>query len=520
MSPLLELRRQFIASLPQRKKVLEQLWRQFAANPSDASSKEALRSYTLRLMGACACFGYQKMSRLLQSVEQSIGGRTPLVPTAVEATLWGLNMLISKAKISPERVIEHKQSSVKPLGDEIVVIEPEEAIRNEIITHLQLFRYTPKIYSSLYDIDDWTKVAVIIADLQSVTEAKENLFHLQDVPFLVTATEGTFEERLQAVQLGADGFFAKPINSAAIIEFLERWIFAAAQEPFRVLLIDDDELVGQFMAEKLRAMDMRVHLLTDASLILEPLQEWQPDVLVMDLASVGIQVATLIRHQQTYLGLPIVFLSSDMSIELQMKTITAGADEFLVKGLHESHLMNVIQHRASRFRKLRAMTERDSLTGLLNHTRIKERLVLEVGRSIRDEEPVSMAMIDIDFFKKVNDTYGHLVGDQVIKALARLMCERFRSTDAVGRYGGEEFAVIMPGATEKNALEKVEELRQQFQQLRFSANNTTFQVTLSAGIAEFNREQDSSQFNNLADQALYLAKNSGRNCIRRASELK
>ena len=122
-------------------------------------------------------------------------------------------------------------------------------------------------------------------------------------------------------------------------------------------------------------------------------------------------------------------------------------------------------------------------------------------------------MIDIDHFKHVNDTYGHLTGDQVIQGLARLLRDRFRQTDSVGRYGGEEFAVVMPDCSIDNAMDIFEELRQQFAHLQFQHENINFSCTFSVGIACFTGEESAQLLNEKADQALYLSKNRGRNRI-------
>jgi diguanylate cyclase (GGDEF)-like protein len=515
------LQRKFVASLPLRKKRLDEAWRQVTLN-STLDTKQELQEQTLRFIGACDSFGYERMSHLLRKIEAEILSGSGMVPTAIEANLWGLNLLISNLQTETVYDTQKTEKGEAPPDKNrelIVVVDSDPEIREELSIHLKLYRYMPVIFSCFTEISDWNNVAAIIASIEAIQSKVDKKIDTPKVPLLAISPNGTFEARLRAVHLGADGFFVKPFNTSSIMDLLDRWDVTSVHEPYRVLLIDDDDLVGQYVSEKLRLAGMLVQHLSDVSQILPPLEEWQPDVLVMDIVTVGIEVVTLIRHQQNYIGLPIIFLSSDKSMELQMLTIEAGGDEFLLKGLHNDYLINVIQYRCSRFRKLRALTECDSLTGLLNHTRIKERLVLEVGRAIREEEPVSMAMIDIDFFKGINDKHGHLVGDQVIKALARLLRERFRSTDAVGRYGGEEFAVIMPGASEQNARETVNSLRSQFQQLVFSTDKENFQVTLSAGIAQYDGEAEASHFNSLADRALYLAKNSGRNCVMGASDL-
>jgi diguanylate cyclase (GGDEF)-like protein len=156
---------------------------------------------------------------------------------------------------------------------------------------------------------------------------------------------------------------------------------------------------------------------------------------------------------------------------------------------------------------------RDSLTGLLNHTATKEQIDIEVSRARRNGDTLAVAMLDIDRFKAVNDTYGHLVGDRVINNLARLLQQRLRNTDVIGRYGGEEFAVVLSGANGESAQRVLNDVRVGFAALKQQSGGTEFSVTLSCGIATFPHHDGAAQLTDAADKALYEAKNSGRNKV-------
>jgi diguanylate cyclase (GGDEF)-like protein len=162
---------------------------------------------------------------------------------------------------------------------------------------------------------------------------------------------------------------------------------------------------------------------------------------------------------------------------------------------------------------LRSFMVRDSLTGLLNHTAIKDQLDGEVAWAIREKKTLSFAMIDIDHFKKVNDTYGHSVGDRVIKSLSRLLKQRLRTSDLIGRYGGEEFAVVLVDDDKTTAMKVLDIIREDFSQLRHLANGKEFTVTFSCGIADVSQFPDASKLNDAADKALYKAKHAGRNRV-------
>ena len=156
---------------------------------------------------------------------------------------------------------------------------------------------------------------------------------------------------------------------------------------------------------------------------------------------------------------------------------------------------------------------KDPLTGLSNRRHFKavqERAIEVVARS---GEPALLLMLDIDHFKKVNDTYGHPAGDRVIKSLSRMLKQRLRETDMVGRYGGEEFAVILSNTNGETAANVLDAIRKDFAQLRHLAEGKEFSATFSCGIADVSFFADSVKLCDAADRALYKAKHAGRNQV-------
>lgn len=154
----------------------------------------------------------------------------------------------------------------------------------------------------------------------------------------------------------------------------------------------------------------------------------------------------------------------------------------------------------------------DGLTGLFNHRHFQERLSQEFSRIDRFSEPLSVLIIDIDHFKKINDTYGHPVGDAVLKGVADKIRKTIRNIDISARYGGEEFAVILIGTDERGAMNMAERLRKAVMNKTFSADKNTFSVTISIGISTYTKGiKRKEELIEKADKALYRAKNSGRN---------
>jgi diguanylate cyclase (GGDEF)-like protein len=299
------------------------------------------------------------------------------------------------------------------------------------------------------------------------------------------------------------------------VDKLDRLIIHSVSEPYHILIVEDDPVLADYYQIILRDAGMQTRIVTNPSEIMEPLIESKPDLILMDVYMPdfsGLELAVVIRQQDTFVSIPITYLSRETNIDKQMLAMSMGGDDFLTKPIQPEHLVAAVTSRVQRSKALRSLMVRDSLTGLLNHSNIKEKLHLEVARSDRQNVPLSFAMIDIDHFKKINDTYGHLAGDRVIKNLARLLRQRLRQTDILGRYGGEEFAAILIGTDGQTAFKVLESIRQDFSQVFQQLGGAEIIVTFSCGIASFPDYIDANHINDAADQALYQAKDRGRNC--------
>ncbi|HUT53197.1 MAG TPA: diguanylate cyclase [bacterium] len=169
-------------------------------------------------------------------------------------------------------------------------------------------------------------------------------------------------------------------------------------------------------------------------------------------------------------------------------------------------------HNALLYREMEQRAVTDGLTGLYNHRWFQGRLTDEIERAGRLGTRLAVVLSDIDHFKKINDAYGHPVGDEVLKGVAALLCSSVRKVDSAARYGGEEFALILVGAGEKGARELAERVRKNVAKLRFHADGKEFKVSLSLGVAVYPDDAtEKESLIELSDQALYRAKESGRN---------
>ncbi|MFB6240252.1 MAG: GGDEF domain-containing protein, partial [Gemmatimonadota bacterium] len=170
----------------------------------------------------------------------------------------------------------------------------------------------------------------------------------------------------------------------------------------------------------------------------------------------------------------------------------------------------------ARQRLLEEMKERartDELTGLANRRELMDRLEEEIDRARRYGDPLSVAILDLDRFKEINDTLGHQAGDDVLSRLGELLAEETRAPDVAGRYGGEEFAVVLPETGREEARRLAERVREAVEELDFEADGEPFGVTCSVGLAELEEDEEMDDLVKRADDALYRAKEEGRNRV-------
>jgi len=415
-----------------------------------------------------------------------------------------------------------------PSNHNLIAIWPADAQDiDEIARQLGHFGHTFKVCSSIEELLEINASGQVAGNLLGcdaatrLTEAhKAELLNIaQRAPIAALSNDSSIHQRLAAVRMGCNAFFTHPLDMTSLLDTLDRITSPQRASSGRVLIVDDSPSTAAFYAATLRSAGFLCDVITDPLKAMEALVEQPPELLLLDMhmpGATGEELAKVIRLQDAYLSIPIVFLSAESDVSRQREAMSMGGDEFLQKPIQPEHLVSAVRSRVIRYRALRALMVRDSLTGLLNHTSFKERLRTEVSRAQRQIKPLSVALIDIDFFKKVNDNYGHPVGDRVIKSLARLLKQRLRGADIIGRYGGEEFAVALPDTTLDVALKVVDSIRASFEAIVQHAGDATFQATLSAGVSAFPPTADSETLIKLADEALYVAKRAGRNQVQKS----
>ncbi len=361
--------------------------------------------------------------------------------------------------------------------------------------------------------------AVLFADISSPEDYLTSVRKggtLSQLPLIAASAHTGFADRLKAVRLGASMFVTRPYDVQDIVKMVTSVEEAHSRRSYRIVIAEDEKNLAQFYQMTLEHAGMDVRIVRDPAKLLDTISGFDPDLIVMDVymaGCTGLELAQIVRQFPAYTTVPILFLSTESRLDLQLQARHFGGDDFLMKPLQPAQLVSAVMSRANRYRDLKKLTDRDSLTGLLNHTNILRDLEREISVAARSRAPVAFAMVDIDHFKKVNDTYGHVVGDQVIIRVTHLLRNRLRRVDYVGRYGGEEFAVVMPNTDAATAKIIMNGLREASNAIEHQSGDINFKVTFSCGIATYPQFRTPLEVTQAADEALYKAKHGGRNQV-------
>lgn len=408
----------------------------------------------------------------------------------------------------------------------IYIAFSDEEAADRIMRQMDFFGFRAACYTTeeaLINAAQHNKPETIVIDVNFCSQKNKGIetiekiqaAHDTPIPIIYTCDDGDIATRLAAVRSGGEEFFHMAVDPGQLIEKIEQYTAASPQDPYRVLVLDDSRAQSKFIENALVKAGMITHVINDPMQILIALDDFLPEIIILDMympGCTGMELAKVIRQQDRLHSVPIIYLSAEDDLGKQLHAMSLGGDDFLTKPIDPKHLAATIHNRGRRARSLLALMIRDSLTGLFNHTHTLYLLEAEISKSRHREQPLCFVMIDIDHFKSVNDTYGHPIGDRVLKSLAMFLKQRLRKSDHIGRYGGEEFAIVLPNTNGEDAKSLLNEIRIHFSNLKQPAGTTEFHVTFSCGIAIFSGEH-AHELNEKADKALYQAKHAGRNNV-------
>jgi two-component system, cell cycle response regulator len=302
-----------------------------------------------------------------------------------------------------------------------------------------------------------------------------------------------------------------------------------------ILIVDDHEDNVEVLRARLEARGYRTEAAGDGREALEKVHASPPDLVLLDVMMPhvdGMEVARRIKADKTLPFIPIIMQTALDSTEHKVEGLDAGADDYITKPINFAELearvrsmlrVKQLQEEVQRQRdelqslndRLLSISRTDGLTGLINRRHLEERLQEQFEHAKRLGEPFTVVMCDLDKFKSVNDTYGHQAGDAVLKQLAELLTHQAREIDHVGRYGGEEFMLVLPGTVLDAGVTFAERVRHAIAEHTFTFEGGAIHRTGSFGVSAWPhpRVEGCDALVKAADDALYVAKETGRNKV-------
>lgn len=527
----------YAAQLPEKLKHIEQVWGQLPQDSWDGEGFQTLHRMVHSLTGSGKTFGFALLSEVARNLEEHLKQIVQTETVLSEDQRQHIQKLMSELRqvaIYREALFNDQIGSIavappnydarSPRRIFLCEDDPEQA--EELKVQLGYFGYEVTVFNTLADFRVAMQRTVDVVILMDIVFSDNSLGGIEVIkeiqagrdiplPVIFITVHDEFAVRLEAARAGGIAYLSKPVNISKLIDKLDALTSTLTTLPYRVMIVDDSVDITTYseILEQAGMVSMVVHNPLD---VIKTLLEFAPDLILIDLYMPkcnGMDLAKVIRQLDAFVSIPIVFLSAEIDLDKQLVAMSLGGDDFLAKPILPQHLISSVNSRIRRSLILRSLVLRDSLTGLFNHTAIKNELDREVVRSKRHGTPLAFAMIDIDHFKQINDTYGHPIGDRVIKSLARLLKQRLRASDLVGRYGGEEFAVILVNVDKTTALQVLNTIRKDFSQLRYLAEGKEFTVTFSCGIVDISQFRDVTKLIEASDKALYNAKHAGRNQV-------
>ncbi len=550
--------------------VLEQAVIALRAGILDDELRQLATQDAHKLIGSLGTFGFANGSTLARKIESILEqpkvGREQ-IPELEQLVQHLREELEHKPNETANHV--HKTSSLdfssesESLVPQLLIIDRDRAVAEQVKQEAQRWGITVKIVEDLLTAREAiarSRPEVVLLDLaisgqpcHNLETAQEGLQllaelanHVSPVPVLIFTASGSTEIRLEVAKLGGRAFIQKPLSAAQVMETVLQVRQRSQTPEAKVMVVDDDSAQLIELRSFLEPWGFKVMGLSNPEKFLEALDSYQPDLLILDVEIPkidGISLCQVVRNDPRWSGIPILFLTAHREPEIVHRIFASGADDYVNKPIVGPELVTRIINRLERIQLLRNMAEIDPLTGVANRRKSTQELNRFFQLAKRHKQPICFALLDLDYFKQINDKYGHATGDAILHRLGRLLSLSFRSEDIVARWGGEEFVVVMYGMTKEDGMKRLSELQRKLQEQEFTATILssddeqidleaedwsnqvnhrkriapileTFCITFSAGIAEYPEHgSDLQSLYRCADRSLHQAKAAGRNCI-------
>lgn len=533
-----ELKQQYVVRSAERVQQIEDLLNSLAKAPGEGAILRELMRHFHWLSGSGGIYGMPQITKLGTQGEELCENLLRLNRPITRSEWDKCHALLEALKIAFSHNDEQdpqKQTMEKPLprsqfeGYEILLVDAEQSnflfLAKQLEDQGMSIRSVRNATDALQSCEAKLPRAIIIAlplpdaSGYELVERIRQMENGQNPVIFFVGTKFGFLDKVQAIHSGADGFFQAPVDWEAAESKLKHLMERDKAQNYRILSVEDDPDQAQFIRAVLESAGYRVHHISDPLQFEEALLSFKPDLVILDILLpelTGYELARYIRQDERWATLPVLFLTTQNQLEAHIESARAGVDDHLIKPIAPPLLLSAVAARLERARFVKNLLHRDGLTHLLTHTAFMEQAQGVVAQCKRNPQHIAaLVLVDIDHFKQINEQHGYAMGDKLLVSLSAIMRERIRTSDIVGRFGGEELAIIVEDLEEYDAVNLAQRVRQDFAATVHKApDGSEIHVTFSAGLSMLDpKVMDVERWRRHAEQALRAAKNNGRNCV-------
>ena len=445
-----------------------------------------------------------------------------------------LNQLIAANNKTPNPLLIHPDSAevieiAEPVAKatvtathssiKVALVDDEFSVGLATSKQLQSFGFEVQCFQSIVDCKQAMEdgpFTIVLLDVVMPDTSEVQVFDFarfclsQDTRVISLSSKDDLSTRLRAVRAGVDDYALKPVNMNNLVSKIKRVCSLDVDRPYKIVLLDDQTTIGEYFKKIGEQHRFELVSFDNAAAFISNLDVSIPDLFLLDINmpdASGFEVAKILRHEARFEYVPIVFLSADDSNANKLEVLAAGGEDIISKSDSPEFIFKQIEYRVTRGQHIRSLSIKDGLTGLLNHGQLMESLDGFKRLADRMNTRFGLALLDLDDFKSVNDTYGHSIGDNVLTGLSKLLESKIRGSDIVGRYGGEEFLIAFQDVKDAATIvTKLNKIREAFSTILFQTKQGDFSRTFSCGLVMSTPGISINDLVNSADERMYTAK--------------
>ncbi|MEX2284933.1 MAG: response regulator [Gemmatimonadota bacterium] len=499
--------------------VLDQLAQARAENSLTPEQHQTAEREAHKLAGALGTFGFAAGSLAARELEQHL-----TASQSADATRWSelLRAIRSDLERGPTEPPDGGHISVRANRPVLLVHQPDASFAEALAFDTEPLGLEVLISRNVHElrlalardpaaavIDPWLDAPDTLGLLRDFTARKP------DAAVIALTDRDQLRDRVAAARSGVRAFLSRPQAARDVAAQLYELMPGIAAQPPSVLVIANDASVRTAVADAMGEAGFRLTVVDDALKLWDAIAEARPDLLVLDADTrdiSGVELCGVIRSDLRWRGVPVLVLTASADAEVMRDVFAAGADDVLEKSAIRDALSRRIRQRLHRSELTRSQADTDFLTGVATRRRSEEAIGYLMSLAVRSKQPVSVALLDIDRFQRINHEYGHAAGDLCLRRFAGMLRQTFRGVDVIARWNGEEFVVGLYGMAAMDAVNRLGDLLDRLATVPVATvAGTAIHVTFSGGVAQYPQDgQSLDQLIRAGDQALDRAKHEGR----------